>query len=357
MNEKLRTKYTDNPPKHVLIVLLGAIGDVVRAFPLVGRIKQNWPEANISWAVESSSAGLVRECEFVSNVYEFKRKDGFFAYLNFIKEIRKNRYDLVLDLQRHFKSGITSYLSRGVIRFGFNYYNSRECNWIFNTDRLSPVSYSSDKIEQYMKFADALGLSEYTHPYDYGLRVTQEQIGLLRDKLDRFFPNEDKSEGSRVMLIVGSTWRSKEWPSQHYAQLAEDLYNKEGLISYLVGAGSDKKKAREIIDIAKVPVRDLTGNTSFSEYMAMCKVSRFGVGSDSGPLHIAGAIGFPVISLWGPTTPLRSRPYQNFDNIIQSPIGCQGCYQRICPGLDGLCLSEISPDVVQMKANILLKAI
>ena len=123
-----------------LIILHGAIGDVTRALPLAVRIKDNLPDAHITWAIEPISKDLVLNHPAIDRVEIFDRPKGIFAYLKFIKELRKNSYDYVLDLQRHFKSGVTSYLSGGKNRLGFHRNNAKEFNWFFNNNRIPEKS-------------------------------------------------------------------------------------------------------------------------------------------------------------------------------------------------------------------------
>ena len=108
----------------ILIVLLGAIGDVIRAFPLVTHIRNSLPDCKITWAVETPSVEIVKCHPGVSRVVEFKRKEKLSGYYSFIKDLRADQYDIVLDLQRHFKSGFTSLMSGGKNRLGFNFSNS-----------------------------------------------------------------------------------------------------------------------------------------------------------------------------------------------------------------------------------------
>lgn len=330
-------------PNSVLIVLLGAIGDVARALPLAYKIKNTWPEVKITWAVESSSYGLVKSCKYVDRVIEFKRSKGFSAFRAFISEIRKTKYDISFDLQRHFKSGIVNFLSSAKIRIAFNKANSRECNYLFSNYHIPEVVHFSDKIEQFLQFGDILGLKKIEHPYDFGLRVEEKEYDELKNKVPEL---SNIPPDKLVLFLVGSTWKSRRWPCESYAEVANELSYKYGMHSAVIGAPHEKYLAEEIKRHAKVPILDLVGVTSLKDFIVLSKYSGFAIGSDSGPLHIASAMQLPVISLWGPTSPIRSKPYGNSDKVLQSPIGCRECYQRVCPGLENYCLKELKPNVV-----------
>lgn len=343
----------DSSPR-ILIVLLGAIGDVTRALPLVGRIRKQWPKAIITWAVETSSCDLVKSCEFVDNVIEFERSKGILAYFKFIKTIRKSSYDVTLDLQRHFKSGLTSYLAGSDKRVGFNYQNSREFNWIFNNYSIEAVDHFDDKIEQFMLFGDLLSVEKTRHPYDYGISVGVEEEREFLARIDSKFPDFAANVSNSVLFLIGSTWNSRKWEASYYVDCANEIYDKYKIYPIIIGSKGDTEMGQEISTAVKVPIYNLINHTSLKDFRILCNLSKFGVGSDSGPLHIASGLGLKVISFWGPTNPTRSKPYQNFVYAIRSPIGCQGCYQKICPGLNKLCMTDIKPNVVLKMVDDLL---
>lgn len=330
----------------ILIVMLGAIGDVVRAFPLAARIKKNYPNSRITWAVETSSVNLVRRCLHVDAVIEFKRSGGLPAFFSFMKELRANTYDISIDLQRHFKSGVISFFSRAPHRLGFNYINSRELNWLFNNTQIEAVDHFEDKIEQIQRFGDYCGLDTLSEPYDFGLQVTDQDRKNLIKKLREIDLSYDLSGRSNVLFFIGSVWKTKRWMPEYFSILAETIYKNTGMVSVLIGAPHERNIADSIVSACNVPIIDLVGKTTLDEFPVLCTLAPIAVGADSGPMHIASAMGQKVISVWGPTSPTRSKPYRNLEYVIKSPIGCQGCYMRSCPDLDVLCLKEIKPQVV-----------
>jgi len=343
-------------PKSLLVVLLGAIGDVVRAFPLITQISEQYPNCKITWAVETPSVEIVKCHPKVSRIVEHKRKNGIFSYFKFIKELRAESYDVSLDLQRHFKSGLTTALAHAETRIGFNKKNSREGNYLFQTDTIVPVEHFSDKVEQYMNFCEKLGFAP-REKRDHLLESSEKEMLDLEDKIRSVTTEqglENVPKEKRALFLIGSTWKTREWEGSYYGKLTELLFEKYQIQSYLVGSPKDQVLADEIIKSSKIPLVNLIGKTSLREYKTLCALSALGVGSDSGPLHIASGVGLPVVTLWGPTSPTRSRPFNNYENVLQSPIGCAGCYQRICPGLNKLCMKSIGPEVVMYKVEELL---
>ena len=341
-------------PKKILIVLFGAIGDVTRALPLATRIKSSWPDAKLCWAVEPISRGLVEHHPAIDRVLVFDRPRGLPAYRKLITEIRQEKFDLVLDLQRHLKSGVTSFLSGAPRRIGFSRKNSREGNWLFQTERVAAEEHLSAKITQFQKFGDALNLPS-TEPLEFGLLPVPEQLEKIETCIRECSQETITTRDKRVALILGSTWQSRFWFVDHYVSLIEELQKRWGLACLLIGSDREKKFANEII--ARVPAKsiiDLVGKTSISDLPAVFSSVRLAVGSDSGPMHIAAAVGTPVISLWGSTSPKRSAPYGSEHLILQSPIGCSPCYRRVCPGLGTLCMFDIpSRAVVERVSQVI----
>lgn len=348
-----------NSQSRILILLFGAIGDVVRGLSLAARIKNHYPEVELIWGVEKTSSALLKDHPSINQLLVFDRKEGLKGYFSFIKKIRSLKCDVVLDLSRHLKGGVCSYFSGSSVRVGFNKENSREFNWLFQTDQIEPVPHFSDKIGHYQKFADYLGVPQDAH-INFGFSPRKEEVESLEQKISKIsqetycpFPEPER----RVLFFIASTWRSREWPSEHFASLAKILIQQHGMIPVLVGGPGDASKGSEIKTLLHkdTPLLDLIGKTTLRELVVLCGQSFCGVGVDSGPMHIASAVGLKVISLWGPTNPERSTPFGNKDRILQSPLGCAPCYFRECPGLNTLCLKNITPEIVNYKFQELIK--
>ena len=327
-------KVPSNPK--ILIVLMGAIGDVVRGLPIAVRIKQTWPESHVTWAVEPISRGLVENHSAIDRVLVFERSKGMSGYAAFVRKMRGYTYDVCLDLQRHFKSGCTSRLSGATQRLGFDRGNAREFNWLFNTHRLPTQDRFSPKIDQFQAFGDVLGLVEM-EPLEFGLRASDEES----EKIGSLLPQTPSSTSFAAMLL-GSTWSSRLWFPKRYAEVGNTLWEERGIASLLIGAENEKEMAAEIC--AEMPaeaVVNLTGKTKLRELVAVFERCIVAIGSDSGPMHIAAAVGLPVVSLWGATSPRRSGPYGSENLMLQSAIGCSPCYLRTCPKLRRLCMEDL----------------
>ena len=339
-------RFAAKQPDRILIVLMGAIGDVVRGLPLATRLKQSWPSTHITWAVEPISRPLVEHHPSIDQVVVFDRPRGFSGYRSFVKELRRSPYDLCIDLQRHFKSGVTSRLSGAPLRLGFDRGNAREFNWLFNTHRVPPQDRFSPKIDQFQRFGDTLGLAAQS-PLDFGLAISDDELLDVDAILKQGVTDPTLLKNSRVALLLGSTWESRFWFAEHYGALIDELHKRWGMVSLLIGSKGERAFADEVLNKATSSATiDLVGKTSLRQLLGVFQRSHCAVGSDSGPMHMAAAVGIPVISLWGATSPTRSGPYGSEGYMLQSAIGCSPCYLRKCPGLGRLCMSEIPVEAV-----------
>jgi len=277
--------------------------------------------------------------------------------VDFVKQMRCEPYDVVLDLQRHLKSGVTSWLSQSSKRIGFHRRNAKEFNWIFNSATIPEYPQLMQKLDHYQKFGDYLGL-QTMEQLEFGIEpsveisLRAEQLiaeGALARGLDAL------PAARRAILILGSTWPTKFWSVENFSELARELFLRRGILPLAVGASSERAFLDQMYRLdPALPVVDLVGKTSLAELIGVLAAARFAVGTDSGPMHLAAALKKPVISLWGPTSPLRSAPYNNESLLLQSPLGCSPCYSRSCPGLDRLCMRSIPAEAVLARVSQIL---
>jgi ADP-heptose:LPS heptosyltransferase len=327
----------EHSPERILIVLLGAIGDVVRAMPLAMRLRRGFPRARIAWAVEPPAAPLLERHPAIDERLIFRRDRGAPEFVRFLAAVRRLRFDLSLDLQRHLKSGVVSRASGAKVRIGFHRSNSKEVNWIFNSQTIPPQPHWSSKLRQYLAFADHLGLAE--SPIEFGLSLARHEVerveGLLRDV-----------RGPFVVALVGSTWESRWWIAERTAAVLDRLRARFGLGAVVVGAaGREAEFAAEVQRAASSDVANLAGQTTLRDLIGIFARSRIAFGPDSGPMHMAAALGTPVVSLWGATSPLRSAPYGAEDLVLVGPVACHPFYLRRCP-VGRLCMQEINVEPV-----------
>jgi heptosyltransferase I len=328
-------------PRRVLIVLLGSIGDVVRALPLLGRIRRAWPDAYLAWAVEPKSEPVLRGHRWLDELILYDRKHAPWSFVPFLGRIRRGGFDLVVDLQRHLKSGLISLASGAPERWGFAAINTKEYNHFFSTRRIDSQPPLRLKLMQYQAFGDALGIAPA--PIEFGLAPVPERAARAMD----FLAGAPRPLAG---VILGSSWPSRLYSPESVAAVISDLARPvEGvpaLFPVLIGGPGETELALAVIRaLDSVAAMNLAGRTDLRDLPAIFAECAVAFGPDSGPMHIAAAVGCPIVSLWGSTAPERSAPWGYADFAIRGEIPCHPCYLRRCP-IGGECMRRIAPATV-----------
>ncbi|HJU11474.1 MAG TPA: glycosyltransferase family 9 protein [Candidatus Binataceae bacterium] len=328
-------------PRRILIVLMGAIGDVIRALPLLGRIRRARPDAFIGWAVEPKSEPLLRGHKWVNQLIVYNRRYAPWMFVPFLRNVRSGHFDLVLDLQRHFKSGMISLISGAPDRLAFAPCNSKEFNHLFATRHIAAQPNMRLKLLQYQAFADALQLPDA--PIEFGLELPQTEDAHARSFLEG-------APRPLLGVILGSSWPSRIYFAESIAavirSLASEIEGTPAFFPVLLGGREEQRLAESVIrHLAEIPHLDLTGRTTLRDLIGIFDECAVAFGPDSGPMHLAAAVGCPVVSLWGSTAPERSAPWQFGDFAIRAEIPCHPCYLRECP-IGRECLRRISPETI-----------
>ncbi|MCO6430217.1 MAG: glycosyltransferase family 9 protein [Deltaproteobacteria bacterium] len=334
--------HTSNNPRRILIVLMGSLGDVVRGMSLVSPIKTAYPKCELSWLVEPKCEGIVKLNPKIDNVILFDRRRPLKSLLGLAGQLKRAQFDLVLDLQRHLKSGLFSWLTRAPRRIGFHRANAKEFNWLFNNEQIGRYPADAPKLEHYLKFLEKIGV-EYSQPrVDFSLEDGMRRSADTRARLGEKY----------CAVVLGSSWPSKDWPAEGYLKLLQLLLAESQMKVALLGDGGQLDLSGRLeSSAASERVINLAGRTALDELVAVVSRAAFCIGPDSGPGHIAGALGVPYISLFGPTSDSRTAPHGSRELVVKAHLGCMPCYRRKCPGLDRLCMRLISAEAVMQKAR------
>jgi lipopolysaccharide heptosyltransferase II len=331
-------------PKNILIILHGSIGDVVRALPLANILRHAYPDAKLAWSVEAPSLPLVQSQAAINEVIVFDRRHWWRSVLPFLGTIRARRFDLVLDLQRHLKSGLISFLSRAPLRVGFARKDCKEFNWLFNNSHIGPVDENLPKIEHYLKFMEFLGITSRSVNWDFHLQ--RDEVKNIDDLLQGV-------SRPYVALFVGTRWESKNWFPQQIVQCARSVHERYGFEIVLLGDAQDAEIAIDVRELAGAHVKNFVGQTSLREALGIIARAAVAIGPDTGLMHIAAAVGTPVISLWGATNPLRTGPYGFDDLVVQGEADCVPCYRRHC-SIGRVCMQSITTEQILRKVDMAL---
>jgi heptosyltransferase I len=331
-------------PARVLIILLGAIGDVVRALPLLGRIRRGWPSTHIAWVVEPKSHPVLEGHPWLDELIVYDRRHAPWSFAPLLWRVRAGRFDLVVDLQRHLKSGVIAIASGATERIGFAAPNTKEFNHHCSTRQIAPQPNLRLKLNQYQAFGDALGLAPA--PIEFALSLGQHEDEPARAIVAR-------ARRPMVGVILGSSWPSRIYFPESVAavirELTRPLDGCPALFPVLIGGAEDGALAADVMrEIKGIDALDLTGKTRLRDLIAIFDECAVAFGPDCGPMHIAAAVGCPVVSLWGATAPERSAPWGFAELAMRGAIPCHPCYLRECP-IGRECMRRIAPtDVAAM---------
>lgn len=319
------------PPKRILIIKPSALGDIVHTLPLLPLLRRRFPDATITWLVVPAFASLLTDHPQVDEVMLFERK-RWTSVFALSRALREREFDLVLDLQGLFRSGFLSWMTRSPMRVGFSY--AREMAWWFYTADIDTPTPERHAIERYLDVAEALGCER--GPVTFAFGVTQAD----RSAVDALF---DRSKPYAV-LLPGTNWTTKRWPAEHFGHLVDPLRSEFSLTPVVAG-GSDAAALASKLSGAL----DLTNRTSLRQLVALLEGASLVITNDSGPMHIAAALGVPMVSLFGPTNPIRTGPYKRELTVLRADIPCSPCYSRACSHHS--CMRELTSDRVLSHAK------
>ncbi len=317
----------------ILIVKLGALGDVINTFPAVIRLKKHF-KAEIHWLAAPLSFPLINNHPFVDRVILFdkNRKHGL---AETITEIRKQTYDITFDFQRTLKSGFFCLISKSRQKIGFDRKRCKEFTWLYPFTRIPPSDPGKHMLEQYLDFTDFLGIEKADITWEIS----------LPDSIDINLPDR------YIVLNIGATKKANLWQAEKFADLAELIYDKTKIMSVLTGGGKeDIKRGLRIEALAGESVINLVGKTSITELAGIIARCEVVVSCDTGPMHLSVALGKKTIALFGPSDPVRTGPYRG--EVIKKSISCSPCNRRKCH--DPICMAMITPDDVFSKISELL---
>ena len=333
----------------VLIVLPGALGDVIRALPLLGRLRRGLPAAHLAWAVEPPSAPLLVNQPWLhpwlDEVHVFERRRGIQAVPPFLRAVRRGAYGVALDLGRGIKSAIVARVSGAGLRVGFARADAREGSWLFANRHLPAQGTSRSKLDQFLAFGDALELP--SAPVEFGLGPTPTEVR----EAEAFTSG---LKGPLIAACVGSSCPSRRWFPEESAAVLRTLRARFKTSAVLVGTGADGSFARAVAAASDGGVRDLTGRTTLRQLLAVLARVQLAFGPDSGALHLAAALGTPAVSLWGATSAARSTPFGCEALAISGSSPCAPCFLRDCP-IERVCMRAIEVDAVVARAAAVLE--
>lgn len=325
----------------ILIIKLSALGDVIQTLPTLEALRQRFPGAEINWLVEEAAAPLLPRHPALDQVLVCRRQSWLQAFRGrgspaeairelrqLLQTLRHPGFDLVLDLQGLLKSALWTWAACSPRKLGFA--GTREFSYLPLTEKLPPYDPEEPAIRRYLRLAAHLGAP--TTPVRFRLalpRWVDSPLAELLTALPRPW----------VVLHPGCRWPSKHWPPEQVAALADLVARDLGTPAIFTGSTADRPLLREISSRLTTTALDLSGRLTLPELAALFSQADAVVSPDTGPMHLAAAVGAPLVALFGPTAPWRTGPYGPH-RVLRLALPCSPCFRRHCP--DPQCLSRLA---------------
>ncbi|MFN7972461.1 MAG: glycosyltransferase family 9 protein [Acidobacteriota bacterium] len=323
------------PRSRILIVKLGALGDVVYTLPLLHRLRAALPEAFIAWAVEPRARAIVDGHPELDAAIVLDRSRGPAGFWRFLRQIRALRFDAAIDAQRLLKSGAIAAISGSRLRAGFDRARSKELSFLFTNRRTPGLPAPRHMVEQYLELGDLLGLPPVETRFVLPAPLTSTAAPA----------------DAEVLIGIGAGKPANRWPVASWARLVEGL-EATGRSIALVGGGTlEQRTAAEIRAATKAPFVDLVGRTTIAEVAALLSRARLHVGLDSGITHLACALGKPVVAIYGAADERRTGPWGPRARIVRRRPSCSPCGRRQCPLGTIACMRDLSAQEVLQAAR------
>jgi heptosyltransferase I len=295
----------------ILIVRLSAIGDVLHGLPVLNALRDAMPRAFLGWVVEGRTSDLLRSHRALDELISVRR--GWLTrpreILDLRRRLRAMRFDIAIDLQGLSKSAIAAWLSGSPRRIGFDGQDGREISRWLNNELLLPTR--THVIDRNLELLGRLGIANPDVRFDLdGARASERVVQTMLDEfqLDEGF----------AAINPGAGWTSKLWPSERYAAVARHLGQARGLKSLVVWAGEQERAWAEQIARASSGFAVMAPPTNLIELAAIVRRATLFVGSDTGPMHLAAAVGTPCVALFGPSSGRRNGPYGPQHLVLQN---------------------------------------
>lgn len=324
----------DNPPKKILIIKPSSLGDVIHSLPFLNSLRDCFPEAEIHWVIAKGFSELLDGHPMIDKLWiinkdQWKKlsriKDTVDEVRALFSALRKEKFDIAIDLQGLLRSGLIAMASGAKIRIGLKgFKEGREGSRFFYTHRVSGGKFVH-AVERYMRVSDFLGCDTSEIKFPLG-----DVSNALPDGIDPPY----------AVIVPGARWQAKKWQSQRFGELASMLQIK----SLIIGTKADNEIADEIVKASKGNAVSIAGKTTLKELIGILRNARFVICTDSGPMHIAAALSVPVFALFGTTTPLRTGPYGDIHTIITAGVPCSPCFKKKCDDLR--CMDKITVEML-----------
>jgi heptosyltransferase-1 len=310
LSDRAKAKHLRSALKNILIIKPSSLGDIVMALPALSALRRSFLEARISWLIRPEFEPLLKNHPHLTETILFDRKflgKAWFhplalaSLLSLIWRLRRSKFDAVIDLQGLFRTASLAWLSGCKKRLGMA--DARELAHIFYTHKVAQDRDCIHLVDYYLKIIQTTGASK-----------TQVQFLLTADPaaadaVNRLLITCGIGPNNYAVFVPTSAHKDKCWPLERFAALADKISSRFHLSIIATGAASEKSAVERLRNLSNVPIANFAGATSLNELVSLLKGARLVVSNDTGPGHIAAALGIPVVLIFGRSNPARVAPY------------------------------------------------
>ena len=309
----------------VLILKPSSLGDVIQALPVLRLLKRHLPQSKIYWWIETTLAPLLEGDPDLTDIIRFDRRGwnrppAWSRLWNSLRWTRRQHFDLVIDLQCLARSGAFAWLANGNLTVGLD--EPREGARGFYDLIVPRGSFHTHAVEWYLSVLPLLKV-----PVDWNFEWLPARPGAEADVRSKW-PVADRRW---ILFQPGARWANKRWPAESFAELLRLLAAQYADRRFAVlGGPEDRPLGATITSAAPDRCLDLTGQLTLPEMIEWIRLSDFMVTNDTGPMHVAAAVGTPTLALFGPTEPARTGPFRQIQNVLQLNLPCVTCLKTRC---------------------------
>jgi lipopolysaccharide heptosyltransferase II len=337
----------------ILILKPSSLGDVIQALPVLRLLKRHLPASEIFWWIDSALAPLLEGDPDLTGIVRFERKrwaapQHWPEMLRSIRWMRAQNFDWVIDLQCLARSGMFAWLANGQFLIGLD--EVREGARGFYDVAIRRASFHTHAVDWYLAVLPRLGVPVHNH-----FQWLPERPAVAAAVQSKW-----PTDGARWMAIQpGARWENKRWPVECFAELVRSLAKKFPDTRFVILGTAEDQPLGEIIARAE-PQRcqNLCGQTSLLEMVEWLRRCELMITNDTGPMHVAAALGKPLVALFGPTEPRRTGPYGHLESVLRLDLPCSPCLKSHCTyEKPDECLKAISPATVFERVKCKLQTI
>lgn len=326
-----------------LIVRLGSLGDVIHAIPAAAALRHRFPQAHIDWLVDPRYAGLLDLVECIDRRIPFDPRELIRSparTLSVLKDLRRARYDAVIDLQGLLKSAVVARLVGATQTLGFPRADLREPLARLFYTTTPDAGAAPHVIARNLALLRPLGVSGPNVHFPLRTPRTDTVAAVAA----RFAPDR------YALVNPGAAWPNKRWPASRFGAVAASLRREHGLRSLVMWGPGEEALAASVVAAAE-GAAEMAPPTTITDIVGIARAARLMISGDTGPLHIAGAVGTPIVALFGPTLPERNGPWSPWDITLSRTATCSCLYERRCrralPCIDDISVDEVVQAVRQ----------